>query len=257
MNKLHFAPLGAALLGLFASFTAAAQTPAPADTARLYKHHLGLTASPVLDHFFTANRSLPVGLLYKRQTRLNALWRFGLVLNQDYSRRDENNPPPLPFVKSNAEYTYNSWGVSISVGRELTRRFSSHWIGTIGADLNLGFSKYTHKYSSQGAGDSSMGIPPSEKRDESRNRYYQTSLTPFIGLRYNLWPSLYMSAESAISLSYLREATDGRASGIDLSTGRVLYEKDFGPQLIVDQTWTLRYKLISQLSVHYLFSRNE
>ena len=53
MNKRHLAPLGAALLGVLASFAALAQSSALVDTARMHRHELGLTASPQLASFFT------------------------------------------------------------------------------------------------------------------------------------------------------------------------------------------------------------
>jgi len=248
MNHFFHHVCLAALLGLGTTLAASAQT-APPDTARFYKHHLGVTASPQLDHFFTANRSLPVGLLYKRQTTANALWRYGLVLNQDYSRRDENNTNPQAIIKSNDEYVYNNWGVSVSVGREFTHRFAPHWMGTAGVDASAGFSRNTREYSYQ-----RFGPPPGAHSQTDRFRYYQANLTPFIGLRYSIWSSLYVSAESAINISYLREVIDSRGSDTNLATRETVF-KDFGPQNVTDQFLTLRYKLISQLSLHYLLGR--
>ena len=243
------------LCSLALAGSAQAQTTAPADTARFYKHHLGLTASPVLDHFFTANRSLPVGLLYKRQTAPNKLWRFGLVLNQDYSRRDENHPSPLPFVKANDEYVYNTLGGSVSMGREFARRFSAHWTGTVGADASIGFSRYTHEFSHQQAGDVILGTPAGEYRQVDRFRYYQAALTPFLGLRYAIWQSLYVSAESTISLAYMRQVIDSRSKNINLATGAVNFDTDFGPQNVTDQSLTLRFRFINQLTLHYMLGK--
>ena len=240
------------LLSLALAGTAQAQTVTPADTARTYKHHLGLTASPVLDGFFRNNRSLPVGLLYKRQTAPNKLWRFGLVVNQDYSRRDNNNPQPLPLVKPNDEYIYNDWGVSASVGKEFTQRFTNHWTGTMGADASIGFSRYTHEFSQQFAGNISLGTPATEYRQVDRFRYYQAAFTPFIGLRYAIWSILYVSAESALSLTYRRQVIDSKSKSTDLATGLTRFEEGFGPFNLTDQALRFRYRLINQLTLHYM-----
>ena len=236
---------------------AQAQT-APADTARFYKHHLGLTASPVLDHFFTANRSLPVGLLYKRQTAPNKLWRFGLVVNQDYSRRDEINRRPLPTVKSNEEYIRNDWGVSASVGQEFTRRFSRRWTGVIGADASVGYSRFTHNFKRQYMGNTNPSMPltePTETEQTDYFNYYRASVAPFCGVRFAIRPYLYASAESSINLAYSRVVINGITSTKYLITGNILSDNDPDLQVITDQSVNFSYRLINQLTLHYQFGR--
>ena len=248
--------LPALFLTLGLAGVAQAQTAAPADTARYYKHHLGLTASPVLDQFFTANRSLPVGLLYKRQTAPNKLWRFGLVVNQDYSRRDEDNPnPPTVSVKTNDEYVFNNSGASISLGREATRRFSARWTGTYGVDVGIGFSRFMHDFKYQRLGNTGSGTPPVEYEQVDRFRYFQAALTPFIGMRFTIVPQLYMSAESVVSLSYSREVIDSYSKSTDLSTGQIIGANDFTGRKVIDQSINLRYKFINQLTLHYMLGR--
>ena len=238
------------LLSLALASTAQAQTATPADTARTYKHHLGLTASPVLDQFFTANRSLPVGLLYKRQTAPNKLWRFGLVVNQDYGRRDENNMAPSPAVNVNDEYVRNNWGVGSSVGHEYTHRFSQRWVGTVGADIGLGFSQYTNQFSTQFPGNQTIGTPPIEIQQYSRYRYYQAAFAPFAGLRYALWPSLYISAESSVSLDYALRIQDGKMKTTNLSSNEVTSGNTLTE--LFDQSFKVRFRLLNQLSLHYM-----
>ena len=236
---------------------AQAQT-APADTARFYKHHLGLTASPVLDHFFTANRSLPVGLLYKRQTAPNKLWRYGLVVNQDYSRGDEINRRPLPTVKSNEEYVRSNWGLSASVGREFTRRFSQRWTGVVGADVSVGYSRFTHNFKRQRIGNANIGmpfVPPTEYEQTDYFSYYRTSIDPFCGVRFAIRSYLYASAESSITLGYSRVVTKSNVGVKNLLTGEVISDNNPDLQINTDQALNLRYRLINQLTLHYQFGR--
>lgn len=250
----------ALLLSLALTGTAQAQpaAPVPADTARTYKHHLGLTASPVLNQFFTANRSLPVGLLYKRQTAPNKLWRFGLVVNQDYSRRDEVIRIPLPNVKSNEEYILNHWGVSASVGQEFIRRFSRRWTGVAGADASVGYSRFTRNSKRQIMGNTNIGMPltePIENEQTNYYSYYRASVAPFCGVRFAIRPYLYASAESSINLAYSRVVSKGTGSVKYLLTGNVIGDNNPNLQVITDQAVNLRFRLINQLTLHYQFGR--
>jgi len=247
-------------LGGAASAPAAGQSkpPAPPDTARFARHHFGLTASPVLEGFFTANRSLPVGLLYKRQTAPNKLWRFGLVVNQDYSRRDEVNRRPLPTVKTNEEYILNDWGVSASVGQEFTRRFSPRWTGVVGADASIGYSRFTRNTKKQLMGNTNIGMPltePIENEQTDYFSYYRASVAPFGGVRFAIRPYLYASMESSINLAYSRRVIKSDGSVRFLLTGKVVGDND--PNLLVttDQTVNLQFRLINQLTLHYQFGR--
>ena len=251
-----------ALTGLLCAATgsAAAQSKsaAVADTARFYRHHLGLTASPQLARFFTANRSLPVGLLYKRQTRPNRATRYGLVLDLDYRRRDENERP-LPSLKSNEEYVYNNRSASGSVGQEFAHRFSPRWTGTAGADFRLGLSLFTHNFKKQFGGDAPPTVPPTPPSPPTENeqtdyfRQYHAAVAPFVGLRYALQPRLYVSAESSIDAAYSWRTIKSDITVTNLITGEVLARNGPTRQVITDQTFALRFKLVNQVSVHYQF----
>ena len=76
---------GRAAVSLLAPESALAQTPASPDTARLYRREVGLTASPQLAQFFTANRSLPLGVFYQRQLSPTRFLRLRLVGQLSYA----------------------------------------------------------------------------------------------------------------------------------------------------------------------------
>ena len=255
MASTHLVPV--TVLALL-PFAALAQT-APADTARFYRHHLGLVASPVLDHFFTANRALPVGLLYKRETKPGRLWRYGLVLNQDYSSQKDYRPDYAPannLIKLNPEYSNSAFGASISVGREYTNRFAQRWVGTVGADISVGFSQYTNRSSYQLPSNLSVNLPTREEVVGNRYRYYEMSISPFAGLRFYCWPRLYVSAESALQFYYLRNTHSGLSYVADLATGQTLLgDTDFSDAQVRQQGMSVHYRLINQLTVHYLLGR--
>lgn len=112
MSKKSHVFLCAALLGWGTSRSASAQAPAPPDTARAYKREFGLTASPQLAHFFTANRSLPLGLIYQRQLTKTKSLRLRLVGQLSYA--DSTNFDDSGFGVVNAYVSgpsYRSWQV--------------------------------------------------------------------------------------------------------------------------------------------------
>lgn len=119
------------LLALALPLTAAAQTPA--DTATFYKHHVGLTASPQLDKFFKANRSLPLGVLYKRQTAPNQALRLRVVGR--YSRRDTTTISYLGGSGSkNLEFNF-------FVGYEWQKNLNQKFKFNYGIDTGVGISR--------------------------------------------------------------------------------------------------------------------
>lgn len=243
MNKLHFAPLGAALLGLFVSFTAAAQTPAPADTARTYRHHLGLTASPVLDGFFTANRSLPVGLLYKRETKTGHLLRLGVQFTQNLNNRLDGATSPAPaYVSDN--FAFN---VAVNIGREYSRPLSRRWTGTAGVDLIAG---YGHARAHTEGGTNSVANGELARRERTDNDHtYLFEVAPFIGIRYSLYKRLYATAEGTVSVAYRNIVYKSEGATTGLTTG--IQTDVFGNNTryhLVNAT----FRPVSQLSLHYL-----
>ncbi|MBT2558713.1 hypothetical protein J7E24_13020 [Hymenobacter sp. ISL-91] len=184
------------LLAAALPLAATAQT-APPDTVATYKHQLGLTASPVLDGFFKNNRTLPLGLLYKRQTKPNQALRLGLVFNQDYGRRYRAQP------LTNGDFSNNNWGGQLYVGLERQRVFTKRWIGYAGLDVGVGYSSYRKlEYSGRDVNLDNRAVTLFENLD---TRFTTTSvfLRPLLGIRYQLTPYLYMSAEATILANYM------------------------------------------------------
>ena len=182
---------------------AQAQT-APADTARFYKHHLGLTASPVLDHFFTANRSLPVGLLYKRQTAPNRALRFRLV--GYYSRRDTlvTDMFSFPATKS-AGPDIRNWEVNAFVGYEWQHSLGRRFRWNYGLEVGGGYDRQDRSY----ALEFSYTLDPTRKLITRVGSGYVRRWTvqgrAFAAVSYALNPHLSMFAESAIVLLYANQ----------------------------------------------------
>ncbi|NVO30767.1 hypothetical protein [Hymenobacter lapidiphilus] len=177
--------LAAAALPLAAT----AQT-APPDTATTYKHQLGLTASPVLDGFFKNNRSLPLGLLYKRQTKPNQALRVRVV--GQYSRRDTTDF--ATFDKGSTRYF---WRAEAYVGYEWQKALGRRVQLGYGAELGAATSQRVSKF----VGDKLTGIGFEQDRGRETDIVRNVLLRPFVSLSYRLG-RVHLFAETAVETGY-------------------------------------------------------
>lgn len=245
-----------AVLFTLATLTARAQSAGPADTAKFYKHHLGIAVSPQLDQFFTANRRLPVTLLYKRQTSPHKLWRFGLTLSQDYSRRDDYFPPSIPAKgNSNDEYKNSYTSVGLAFGREFVKPVSPRWAVVAGADFRIGYAYYSEFLDKTSTFSNPPPVFQSVRGLEYVNKY-SAGLAPFISLRCVLKPFLYASAESALRLDYQRDVYEGYSYSVNVITGQVISGGTSSTgQALIYQSVNLSFRMLNQVSIHYLLGK--
>ncbi|UYZ61962.1 hypothetical protein [Hymenobacter weizhouensis] len=176
-----------------------------ADTATAYKHHLGLTASPVLDGFFKNNRSLPLGLLYKRQVKPNQAVRARVV--GQYSGRDtvSSFAPPIRNIGSYSEGpNTRTWQLMTFVGYEKQFELSKNLNWYMGSDAGVGigrgavYSNYRYSYNYN-----MPGIPNFYTLDiNSRSKQYNAQLRPFVGAQTRAVKTVYIFFETAFPLSY-------------------------------------------------------
>ncbi|MCI1188559.1 hypothetical protein MON38_14105 [Hymenobacter sp. DH14] len=203
-----FRTLRPALLGLLLPVAAAAQTPAPTDTARAYKHQLGLTASPVLDGFFRNNRSLPLGLLYRRQLTPTKALRLRLV--GQYSRRDTTNY--LEYAPSNTLIGFvegpNTTALDLNVyaGYEWKKPISKHFYYTYGLEAGFGWNRLRSEYLLQFS-DPGQVLPAVETYSKTVNTW-GVQTRPFVTLQYQVANRVLLFAESAVSIVYSHQQQD-------------------------------------------------
>lgn len=225
---------------------AAAQTTPTADTTRTYRHHLGLTASPVLDGFFRNNRSLPLGLLYKRQVAPHRAWRYGIVLSEQYTEQST----PLP--KRTDTFVTQSWGVALSIGQEWQRQLGKRWVGYAGVEVGASYSgdradsdEVTVVFTNGG------NMMLAEKR-VSRFIRYSGMLRPLAGLRYQVRPYLYVSAEMAFTVLYAHINSSLQSQLTRTDTGEQLAETNLRYE---ENQFQMFLQPIKQVSLHYQFGR--
>jgi hypothetical protein len=189
-----------ALLALPARAQTTPPPAAPADTARTYKHHLGLTASPVLDGFFRNNRSLPVGVLYRRPlARPDRALRLRLVGR--YARLDTTD-----FTVQLAGSGRRAWDVTAFAGYEAQRALNRRWAAYAGAEIGLGVGRSSWRELRERANDSGVGTYIVDYRYVGK--HWQVQVRPFAGLRLQISPAITIFAEAAAPLSYRRHRDD-------------------------------------------------
>jgi hypothetical protein len=211
MSFFHTLSAAALLAAALASPTwARAQTaPAPTDSARSYKHQLGLTLSPQFSNLFTPNRVLPLGLLYKRQLRPGRALR--LRLTAYYSRHDTASAGGAFYIQQLGPDA-RAWELNALAGYEWQHQLGRRWQLNYGLEAGIGFHSehrdYTNHYSNpigfDGAGpytDTDVGF-----RDLSR---WQGQGRGFAGLSYALSSRLRLFAETGVGVSYRHQNSWG------------------------------------------------
>lgn len=191
-------------------FAAAAQTPA--DTASTYRHQLGLTASPQLDQFFKANRSLPLGLFYQRQLTPTKALRLRLVGLMSYA--DSTNATAGPFGVTDGYVSgpsYRRWQLSAFAGyawqRPLGRRFTLDY----GLEAGLGYQRQGFSSARR------YPYPPGGfvvDYDERTTQDFQVQARPFAGFSYRPTARLRLFAETALPLTYTHQRWERHVQGI-------------------------------------------
>lgn len=180
-------------LSLSASM-AAAQTP---DSVT-YKHQLGLTASPQLDKFFKTNRSLPLGLIYKRQVKLNQALRARLVGR--YRNVDTTNT--LGYVDGTSN---RLWELSAFGGYEWQKKLGNRLEWYYGAELGTGWSRQESHIKYNGIDERG----PFLFQNSFIITKWQVQARPFLGLQFKAFSNVRIFVESAAPLSYQRRRDEG------------------------------------------------
>ncbi|OON67742.1 hypothetical protein [Hymenobacter sp. CRA2] len=183
--------------GLLAAAPLLAQAQAPDTTARRYE--LGLTASPQLDHFFTGNRALPVGLLYRRPLGPTKALRLRVV--GQYARQDTSD-----YAGQLAGSGRRAWELTALAGYEWQRPLARRWQLCYGAELGAGLGRTTSRVLRETPNTNGVGTYATDLRYVGE--YWQAQARPFVGLRLHLGSAISLFAEAAAPLSYVRRRDD-------------------------------------------------
>ncbi|MDO7873719.1 hypothetical protein Q5H93_03165 [Hymenobacter sp. ASUV-10] len=209
-------------LVLGAGAVAAQPAAAPPDTARSYRHHLGLTASPQLDQFFTANRSLPIGLLYRHQTRPSRAWRVRVVGRYDF---DQGTAPLLV----GRAYETSILQSEFAGGLERNVRLSPRWQAYAGAETGVRYSAWRTRYKEYTTNVEvfNPGYPSTRTTvvldGIRKEQLLGMFLQPYAGIRYQLARCISAEIESAFPFYFYRFTYKENAKAYDTKTGLDLF----------------------------------
>jgi hypothetical protein len=150
-----------------------------------YKNDIGFNTTFALQGVFDAGQT-PFSLMYKRYKAENKAWRFGMDtyvnLNKTNSKSSQSN------------FSDNSSGyLGLVAGMEIQKKIDKRWVWYYGGDF---VPYYTFNDQNQ--------FSNGELFWENEYKEFGLGFRPFLGIRFDISPRLYLLAEANIILSYSR-----------------------------------------------------
>jgi len=164
------------------------------DAPVSYKNDIGFNTTFALQGIFNAGDT-PFSLMYKKYKAEKKAWRFGVDTYANINNTDSKS--------STSNFTDNSYGYfALVTGMEWQKQIDKRWVWYYGGD-------FVPHYSFNNLDTFSNG----ELYWEEEYKEFGLGLRPFLGIRFDISPRLYLSAEANILLSYTR--TKSYASNVD------------------------------------------
>jgi len=155
------------------------------DAPVSYKNDIGFNTTFVLQGLINSDQT-PFSLMYKRYKAENKAWRLGVDTYVNINKTDSKT--------STSNFTdYSSGYVGLVGGMEVQRKIDKRWVWYYGGD----FLPY---YSFNNQDNFSNG----ELFYETQYDEFGLGFRPFLGIRFDISPRLYVSAEANVLLSYAR-----------------------------------------------------
>jgi hypothetical protein len=174
-----------------------------------YSQDIGFNTAFIFEGIFNSETT-PFTLMYKKYVSENKANRFGIDLSMSMNNAESQGS------SSYSETSYAS--LRLNIGREIQKAITEKWIWFYGGDLVPFYSFYDNDnyqnevlYSNDES--SSLGL----------------TLRPFLAIRYNITPRLYLSAEASLNLSYtlteqLQELPQSNQVTRDLKTSNFTFD---------------------------------
>lgn len=171
------------LLGMLCISLAFAQEEKPIEES--FRQDIGFNTIFILQGIFQSGNA-PFSLMYKKYTSENHAIRFGADVFFNLDDNDANSSP---------SYYSNSSAASVAfvIGKEFQKPIEKRWTWYYGGDLVPFFSFNNQDYFQNGS-----------LYSESEYSSIGLNVRPFLGIRFNINPQLYLSAEANIALRYAR-----------------------------------------------------
>ena len=167
---------------LFVNYLQAQDYPAHVT----YKNDIGFNTTFALQGVFNASQT-PFSLMYKRYTTERKALRLGLDTYVNINKTDSKTSTSS-FMEGSADY------VGLVVGLERQHQIDKRWVWYYGGDLVPYYSFNHQQQYSNG-----------ELYWESEYKEFGLGFRPFLGIRFDISPRLYVSAEANVMLSYARD----------------------------------------------------
>ncbi len=148
------------------------------------RYSLGMNVQFGLDNFLNTGTRANLDLILRKQVgRYNAI-RYGLQYTSSFSNETVGS-------RSTDE---NSYTIGLSAGYEWQKLISHRWKGYYGVDLGGNFERTLTRIES--------GLDEFTRETLTKSRNHKLSLLPFIGVRFNITPYLFLSTELKLESQY-------------------------------------------------------
>ena len=155
------------------------------DAPVSYQNDIGFNSTFIVQGIFTSNQT-PFSLMYKRYQADNKAWRLGIDTRLAINKTDSK-------TSSSNFADYSSGYIGLVGGMELQDKIDKRWVWYYGGDVLPYYSFFYQKNFSNG-----------ELVWEDEYSEYGLGFRPFLGIRFDISPRLYLSAEANILLNYSR-----------------------------------------------------
>jgi hypothetical protein len=173
-----------------------------------YRHDVGFNTNIIFQQIlpYYSPPVTPFTLMYKRYSSENTAWRYGLTVQLNLNNsRGTSTTTQAP----NSYYNVlNSVNVSFGVGREIQNHLTQKWVWYYGADLIPGYNYYRND----------AYAPVQTKTQSNYSKGCSIAARPFMGLRFDIHPRLYVSTEFSCNLTYANTKTTNQVFNPDSSS---------------------------------------
>lgn len=161
------------------------------DDQNPFSRDIGFNTNFILSGIFESDQT-PFSVMYKKYTSQNKATRLGLSISAQFNNTSGD-------IATNYNNT-SATDLSFSWGVELQKSLSKHWVWYYGIDVIPSVSYYKINYFSGG-----------NKYQDYRTIGGGISGRPFLGIRFDINPRLYLAAEASASLWYIYTSTKATA----------------------------------------------
>lgn len=151
-----------------------------------YQKHIGFNTNIIFNGIFQSGAT-PFSFMYKRQISDNKAFRIGASV---YFNLEETN-------QGIQKQRLQNYSLEFSIGKEFQKSISQRWVWYGGGDLIPLYSTSTNE-------QIDTGFPANQKNSQS---IFSLTARPFMGIRFNIAPRLYVSTEASLFLSYRKQNT--------------------------------------------------